>query len=324
MAAAGAGILIAVPPTYEASASDVLLVPARPGSTQAGEANPYLGFGGSLGIVAQITARRMNDVATAEALYAQGATAEYLVDIVPGDAPMLSVTAKSPDEATAMKTAEIVEAEIGKQLTQNQLDLQAPQNLLIVTSRVNGPHAVLKRGSQIRALAGMLAVGMAGTVFLAFAVESLRQRRLRAAAVDKPDEPVDEPGEQPGGSDVDASPQRAVSAPEPVHQQPVHQPPAYQRPTPQSPPAPRPPPGTQPRRPQWKPVRMPDEQTQVIATVEAKGDRQWSPPAWMNGGTHRGSESTTSPPPINWPDPDRSGPNRSGPRGGIDPRRTDQ
>lgn len=186
MIVAGIGIMIAVPPTYQVKASDVLLVPAQVGSSQAGQANPYLGFGGSLGIVAQITARKMNDFTTVELMKQQGATGEYLVDIVPGEAPMLSVTATSKSEAEALRTAQIVEKAMTDNLRQSQVDLKAPQQFLITTNPITLPsHAEIQRGSQLRALAGMLVVGFAGTVLAAFVIESVKTRRRQRSSVEE-------------------------------------------------------------------------------------------------------------------------------------------
>jgi capsular polysaccharide biosynthesis protein len=195
MTAAGVGILIAVPPTYQVKASDVLLVPAQVGSSQAGQANPYLGFGGSLGIVAQITARKMNDFTTVELMKSAGATGEYLVDIVPGEAPMLQVTATSKNEAEALRTAQVVEKAMTDNLRQSQVDLKAPPQFLITTNPITLPsHAEIQRGSQLRALAGMLVVGLAATVLAAFVVESVKTRRrqrtvIEESLVDSPDLP---------------------------------------------------------------------------------------------------------------------------------------
>ncbi|MEU0881557.1 hypothetical protein ABZ345_23335 [Lentzea sp. NPDC005914] len=186
MTVAGVGIMIAVPPTYQVKASDVLLVPAQVGSSQAGQANPYLGFGGSLGIVAQITARKMNDFTTIEQMKQAGATGEYLVDIVPGEAPMLSVTATSKSEAEALRTAQIVEKAMTDNLRQSQVDLKAPAQFLITTNPITLPsHAEIQRGSQLRALAGMLVVGLAGTVLAAFVIESVKTRRKQRSLVEE-------------------------------------------------------------------------------------------------------------------------------------------
>jgi capsular polysaccharide biosynthesis protein len=186
MIVAGIGIMIAVPPTYQVKASDVLLVPAQVGSSQAGQANPYLGFGGSLGIVAQITARKMNDFTTVEQMKQAGATGEYLVDIVPGEAPMLSVTATSKSESEALRTAQIVEKAMTDNLKQSQVDLKAPAQFLITTNPITLPsHAEIQRGSQLRALAGMLVVGLAGTVLAAFVIESVKTRRRQRSSVEE-------------------------------------------------------------------------------------------------------------------------------------------
>ena len=197
-------LFVAVPPSYQATSSSVLLVPAQPGATESGQLNPYLGFGSSLGIVAQITARRMNDATTGAKLTKQGATASYLVDIVPGDAPMLSVTATSRDEQAALRTAKIVNSAISTELRDSQVALGAPTNLLIQTSPVTtATHAVLKRGSQIRALAAALVLGIAGTIVAAFMIEGVRVRRAKMRAdpgvFDKGRKPKGGGGGAPGG-----------------------------------------------------------------------------------------------------------------------------
>src|SRR5689334_18494068 len=69
-------IFVVVPPTYTATTSGVLLVPNDPRSTDSGRLNPYLGFGGSLQVVAEITARAMNDKPEVAALSAEGARAD--------------------------------------------------------------------------------------------------------------------------------------------------------------------------------------------------------------------------------------------------------
>jgi hypothetical protein len=180
---ATAALFVAVPPTYQATTSSVLLVPAQPGATESGQLNPYLGFGASLGIVAQITARRMNDLATGVKLAKQGATADYLVDIVPGDAPMLSVVATSRDEQDALRTAKIVDAGIAVELRDSQLELGAPRNLLIQTSPVTtASRAVKKQGSRIRALAAAMVLGVSSTIVAAFMAEGVRVRRAKVRA----------------------------------------------------------------------------------------------------------------------------------------------
>lgn len=253
MVAASIGIFFMVPPTYEVKASDVLLVPAQVGSTQAGQANPYLGFGGSLGIVAEITARRMNDKSTVEEMIAKGGTAEYLVDIVPGEAPMLQVTANSKDREAALRTAQIIEKSMTELLTQNQIDLKAPENLLITTSPVTTPtHAEVQRGSQMRALAGMAVVGLAMTVLIAFLRESVQTRRRQksAAATEEQEDEEAEPN-VPQTSQVQ---------------------------TPQPQPAPRPAPAPVPEgqrpRPPMRQARPADE-TQRIKPVQSPDHVAW-------------------------------------------------
>jgi len=284
MLAGAIGIFFMVPPTYEVKASDVLLVPAQVGSSQAGQANPYLGFGGSLGIVAEITARRMNDQSTIEEMLTKGATAEYLVDIVPGEAPMLQVTANSKDREAALRTAQVIEKAMTELLTQNQIDLKAPENLLITTSPVTTPtHAEVQRGSQMRALAGMAVVGLALTVLIAFLRESVQTRKRQKAAagqVEESEEDFDEseafdtsvPAPNGANGVKVPEPQPAPSpapkpAPKPV---PV---PANQTPTVKSAPVPEAQPGLRPRPPVRRP--RPADETQRIKPVSNPDHVAW-------------------------------------------------
>jgi len=279
MVAAAIGIFFMVPPTYEVKASDVLLVPAQVGSSQAGQANPYLGFGGSLGIVAEITARKMNDKSTVEEMVAKGGTAEYLVDIVPGEAPMLQVTANSKDREAALRTAQVIEKSMTELLTQNQIDLKAPENLLITTNPVTTPtHAEVQRGSQMRALAGMAVVGLALTVLIAFLRESVQTRkRQKAAAARTEDEPEEDFDESEAFDTSVPEPPRTngVKAPEPAPA-PVPVPkrvPATQAPTVKSAPVPEEQPAPRGRPPMRRP--RPADETQRIKPVPNPDHVAW-------------------------------------------------
>ncbi|WNV89184.1 hypothetical protein [Umezawaea sp. Da 62-37] len=287
MVAAAIGIFFMVPPTYEVKASDVLLVPAQVGSTQAGQANPYLGFGGSLGIVAEITARRMNDKSTVEEMVGKGGTAEYLVDIVPGEAPMLQVTANSKDRAAALRTAQVIEKSMTELLTQNQVDLKAPENLLITTSPVTTPtHAEVQRGSQMRALAGMAVVVLALTVLIAFLRESVQTRRRAKATAAQ--EPVDVLDDFEDDEDEDEAPVVAAApapmtngvaqngqAPKPAAQ-PAPQPAAQPKPSPQAAPTVKsvPVPEAQRQRPPMRRPRVAEE-TQRINPIPNPDQVAW-------------------------------------------------
>jgi capsular polysaccharide biosynthesis protein len=273
MIAAAVGIFFMVPPTYEVKASDVLLVPAQVGSSQAGQANPYLGFGGSLGIVAEITARRMNDKSTVEEMIAKGGTAEYLVDIVPGEAPMLQVTANSKDREAALRTAQVIEKSMTELLTQSQIDLKAPDNLLITTSPVTTPtHAEIQRGSQMRALAGMVVVGLALTVLIAFLRESVQARKRQKAAATAGQESEEDFDEAEAFET--STPSARAPIPPPVDPQSAPRPapvPAAQAPGPV--PAPETQPAPRVRPPMRRP--RPAEETQRIKPVPNPDHVSW-------------------------------------------------
>jgi hypothetical protein len=177
------GVMSAVAPAYQAQGSVVLLAPANK-TIDPTAVNPYIGVG--LGVVADVLAQVTMSEATATKLEARGATAEYEVGTGLEGGPILNVTATSPDERTALRTATAVIAGMRADLARRQQAEGAPRESWISAVTVTRPdHATKMMGSKIRVLAAVLALGLAATIGLTFMAENVAEGRRRRAEVDR-------------------------------------------------------------------------------------------------------------------------------------------
>ena len=174
----------AIPPTYKANGSSFLAVAsdanlsATPGDAQ--PKNPYLAFGGSLNATAELMAKSMNGEQMHAKVAALGGTGDYVTDLAPGDAPVLTISAtgKTPEEA--LTTEKMATQILKDELTNSQLDLGAKNDLIRTKEVLIPEHAVKQQTSRIRALIGVLVLGLSATVMAAFLVESLAQHRAKS------------------------------------------------------------------------------------------------------------------------------------------------
>lgn len=177
-----AGVLRAVPPTYEARSTLLLLVPAtvpvRPDGTVQPATNPYLGFGGALIVTANVMSQAMNQDRVAAALKQRGAEASFTILTDPtGQSPTLTVVANDPDRRQALLTVQKVLAAIRDDLARRQEAAGAPAASRIVADDVTTPESPKAlHGNQIRALLGVGGVGAALAMLLVFAAEALARR----------------------------------------------------------------------------------------------------------------------------------------------------
>jgi hypothetical protein len=167
-----------VPITYQTEGEIILLVPTESvGQTDVGQ-NAYLGFGGSLNVVTFVLARAAGGQQAGAEIKAAGGNADFVVDLVPGDAPMLSITTTSKDPAEARKTYDLVLAHVKDDLAQRQDGVKAPSSLRIVMEPVRTPVEPTKQtGSLMRAAAGIVVIGSALTLAIAFLRESIVARK---------------------------------------------------------------------------------------------------------------------------------------------------
>lgn len=184
------GVYLGVAVTYEAEGEIIFILPAQEADDGAsdesgleiGLQNPYLGFGGSLNVMTFVIARAAGGQQAAELLEEAGGTSDFVVDVVPGDAPMLSITTTSIDSDEAMESYAAVHAWVIQELESRQELAGAPEQLRIVASAVRSPITPEPQfGSLLRAAAAVLILGGASTVVLAFLAESVAARRRGSA-----------------------------------------------------------------------------------------------------------------------------------------------
>ena len=174
----------AVSPSYEAAGAVVLLGPATAGAPVKGEptpppVNPYLEFGGALETTGEILSRTLMSQAEVDKLYAKGATATYEVGTgSEGGSPIVNVIATDTDEAVAIRTVGIVAAEVRAELQRRQAAAGAPASQFIRVEDVTIPTKATKMaGSTMRAVAAVMALGLAVSFGLGFMAEAIAVRR---------------------------------------------------------------------------------------------------------------------------------------------------
>lgn len=170
----------AVPPTYTANSTLLLLMPPWSGADGKREAaNPYLSFGGSLVTTAQVMVAAMNQDSMVEALQLDGARSAYEVQPDPwGESPTLAISASDKDPNKASLTLGKVVDATKRELASRQEAAGAPAQLRIVAQQVIAPgNPTLVRSDQMRAAAAVGAFGLVLTILLAVAVEGFLRNR---------------------------------------------------------------------------------------------------------------------------------------------------
>ena len=174
-----------VPPTFTATSQQMFLAtPAAPQETRGGQAqasaNPLLDLGGGYNVLAELMAKIMNGVQGQLAVEAAGGEGDYVVDTVPGDAPVLSISVDATTPAKALGTEKVVRDVLAQTLESQQRAAGADARSFVVVRPVFEPiEATYEPASRVRAGGALLIVGVALTIGLVFFVESLAQRRRR-------------------------------------------------------------------------------------------------------------------------------------------------
>lgn len=190
LAAAGA-IFQIVPPTYEASASVILVPPS--GSVPDG-GNPYL-FMGGLQTTVDVLSRSLSDEQTRRTLLGGDPTLDYSAEPDRTSAgPILLVKASGPTQEATMTTLETVVALVPTSLTQVQSTLGiAPQAAITSMTLTVDDKAKPVQKTRLRAtlavgaVSGAIALLLIGLIDgLLLRRESRKQRRLDAASAAGP------------------------------------------------------------------------------------------------------------------------------------------
>jgi hypothetical protein len=190
---AGAGALAHRPGPYT-SESQVVLLPSEQNSAINGR-NPYLSFGGSISLTADLVRREVTDPRTVQALAAQGYSAPYQVtDDTNTAGPVLDVTVTGSSKALVERTLYGVTAEIGRRLDIMQAGVKHASKITALTVSVDLT-PTLKLSQKARTVVVILGLGLILTIAIPQIVDaSIMRRAARKAAKDDQD-----PGPDPGG-----------------------------------------------------------------------------------------------------------------------------
>jgi hypothetical protein len=169
------------PPTYQSTGSIVLLSPPEPPegagqpdlvAPEIGQ-NPYARFG-DLSIMADILARIVGDESTRAELAAQDVTSYEVTANRLSRGPVIEVTGQSSSADGAVRSAELVLAEVDAVLSELQQTEGVDPEYFIKDVPVQPPAtAAALYGSTIRSAIGALAVGGLGTLGLVALAEVL-------------------------------------------------------------------------------------------------------------------------------------------------------
>lgn len=217
----GAFYVIAIKdPVYEASASYILVNPPPPPTedqivrdpdlAKIDSDNPYTRYSDQ-SVVVQVLAARLNSEAARSALAKRGTDREYTVasSVEFGlTAPIVEITGTGSSPEAAVATANVVGAEVTRELDQMQEERGVADDYKITTQPVVLPQdAQLKASGKLRTLVGLFALG-AVLLFIAVsaadAFDELRRRRGRGLMGDAERLTGDAEGRSAAGSNGEA------------------------------------------------------------------------------------------------------------------------
>jgi hypothetical protein len=172
-------VALLVAPEYQATATLIVLGPNPPARVSPTgplvRPNPYLGFGRSLDVAADLIVRIMaNDPVVRQRMRDAGATAKYDLSVGTEGGPMINVLATSRKPADALTTAAIIDRGIQDILAEHQKQTGAPADTWIRAQTITASNqATLALASPIRAFIALAALGLAAVVGLAYLLQAL-------------------------------------------------------------------------------------------------------------------------------------------------------
>lgn len=212
------GAMLTTPSEYTSRAL-ILLLPSDEAVGEGG--NPFLVLAG-LEQPASLVTAYFTSAGAREEVAARSETARYLVAIdaeVRG--PVILVEVTDATAAKSLATLGYLTERIPEELRRLQDEVRATEDSIIGSMLLTqDTEAIEDNSAPIRMVIAALAVGLAGTAFLAFAVDSFLARRStrRAEAVPEPDErPADA-----AASDADAHPDQSAQVDLPLVRAPSH------------------------------------------------------------------------------------------------------
>jgi hypothetical protein len=203
---AAAAVFLAVPLSYTATASMVVLSPTRPvtpgvamSEDDRPTANPYLLFGGSQATAAQVLNVRMTDDGVADEVARRGVSGDWKVEFQGATGPLLVVEATEATPAHAVASAAAVVDVATEQFAALQLDAGSPEEQVLQMAVVTVPaDPSTEYQAKLRATVLVLGMGFGATVALPLALEGIARRR-----------PAKSTGSDPDGAHDDPHPDRA-------------------------------------------------------------------------------------------------------------------
>lgn len=226
----GAGYVLEVkPPTYQSSAEILLANPPNP-PTQAQIAadpalgkvnwnNPYLGYG-NLVLVADVVIELVGSPAVQQELVNKGADPKYTVALENAfeNPPVIQATGVGPSPAAAIKSAQLVAAQVIQSLYQIQAEQHVDRPAMITGAEFVKPSVATSSSSgKLRTLIGFFALGLILLLLAVSIAQAMENRGIGRKRKPKPVGPADDSQREysPGARDF-ADEEQRDSRPGPV------------------------------------------------------------------------------------------------------------
>jgi hypothetical protein len=199
------GAMVSTPSEFKSRAL-ILLLPSEAAVGEGG--NPFLALSGLEQPAALVTAY-FTSAGAQEEVAARSATASYVVAIDAATrGPVILVEVTDVTAAQSLSTLDYLTERIPEELQRLQVEVEAPDDSVIGSMLLTrDADAVEDSSATVRIVIAALVVGLAGTIFLAFAIDSFLARRTKRRPTTKRSQPASarDGGPPPPADDADAS-----------------------------------------------------------------------------------------------------------------------
>jgi hypothetical protein len=181
------GVYLKVPPTYQVTATLLVLPPSKGGVVQTPQTrltNPYLSFDSSTYILARVLTQSLGGDAERATILARGGTTAYQV-ATSADEPIVTITVTDHDRARVVATLHTLVDDADTQLAGRQQATGLPrENWAGFTPVViaDAPTTTSQRLKVVGGAAALAAVAALGIVLVVESVSAGRRRRVAMAA----------------------------------------------------------------------------------------------------------------------------------------------
>ena len=186
----GIGVIVAVPPTYEATGSYLFFQPAAVPTTnpKTGEVesdNPFLRFGDP-SVLLNVVARRVSDTESTERLVKKGASTDFTVQPSTRygfSSPIIDINAQADSADLAINTVNLVGKAVADEVIAVQAEEGADARYMVTPRPIEIPQEATQRLARpLRMLLAVFALGGISMLMLAAIVQSWTQRGSRQTA----------------------------------------------------------------------------------------------------------------------------------------------